>query len=50
MVEIRGFVGRVLDASVIAQASARRGSHGTAVTQFSIVTSPYMKKVIIHFV
>ena len=32
--EIRGFVESDLDASVIASASARRGSHGDAVLRF----------------
>lgn len=34
VVEIRGFVGSDLDASVIASASARRGSHGETVVRF----------------
>ena len=34
LVEIRGFVGSDLDASVIASASARRGSHGETVVRF----------------
>ena len=34
VVEIRGFVGSDLDASVIASASARRGSHGETVMRF----------------
>lgn len=34
VVEIRGFVGSDLDASVIASASARRDSHGETVVRF----------------
>ena len=34
VVEIRGIVGSDLDASVIASASARRGSHGETVVRF----------------